>query len=182
MRRSLLEVVTPHAPHQHQQQPHAEQKTKSLWKRGLRMGLMSFEPPACCSHSACRRCGEAVLHSLYLGSHGVCWPTWIVALCIPTGWFSDLRLVCVQNESGAEAIKYHLTFIIMSSFSTEADSKITYAEGKKIVQQYLPVVNTVLDKGCQVGTAVSVVYPAVKPYAQGVCAASAATNVFVKKN
>ncbi len=67
----------------------------------------------------------------------------------------------------------------MSSFSST--TKATLADAKKVVKDNLPMVNNVLDKGCQIGTAVSAVYPAVKPYAQGVCAAAGVTGVLVQK-
>ena len=68
----------------------------------------------------------------------------------------------------------------MSSFSTAPESKANVAG---FVKQNLPIVNTVLDKGCQIGNAVGAIYPQVQPVANGVCAAHAVTNVLVgKKN
>ena len=63
----------------------------------------------------------------------------------------------------------------MSSFS----SKTNNVAGT--VKQALPVVNTILDKGCQIGNAVGAIYPKVQPVANGVCAAHAVTNVLVNK-
>jgi hypothetical protein len=68
----------------------------------------------------------------------------------------------------------------MSSFSSVSEPKANVAGA---IKQALPIVNTVLDKGCQIGNVVGAIYPKVQPIANGVCAAHGVTNVLVgKKN